>query len=85
MNSLDKENAGISCPNPKCKKDMNVKYMDIIYHGHAKCPKCGSEIVFNSSAVSNLKYAMHNFDQAKDKLTSTIKQLMTKAEIKIKT
>jgi DNA-directed RNA polymerase subunit RPC12/RpoP len=75
----------LTCPNPKCKKDLTSKVSDIISRGRFKCSRCGSEILLNSSAVSNLRSAVSELDRAKDKIAKVMGNIMSNAQFNIKT
>ena len=77
---------------PKCKKDLGLKISDILNRGKARCSSCGSEVIFDSSAIYNVKSAiseferaMQNVDKAKQGLNSAMSKIMNKAQFNIKT
>ena len=85
MNTFGNNPSELTCPNPKCKKDLGLKYSDIINKGKAHCMKCGCEITFNHTAINNLKAAIYDSEKANEKLSAAKNHIMANADVNIKT
>ncbi len=85
MSYYGDESIPFTCPNPKCKKDLSMKISEVVSKKKVHCSRCGSEIIFNSIAISNLHHTISELERAHVKLTQAMSQLMSKAELKIKT
>lgn len=90
MPSYDSKELPFVCPNPKCKKQMKVVYRDIFSSRRTKCSSCGTEVNFNSSAVSDFKSALDdmvktedNFKNERKKAEDKYKDDVKRAEEKI--
>lgn len=82
MSYYGDESIPFTCPNPKCKKDLSTKISDVVNRRKVHCSRCGSEIIFNSIAISNLRHAISELERARVKLTQAMSQLTLKAELK---
>lgn len=96
MSSFGDSQIPLTCPNPKCKKDLSTRLSSVLNGPKIRCSRCGSEIVFSSSAVSNLRSAIseldrnssdidrakQDFERAKSQLDGKLKQFeATKAKL----
>ena len=95
MPSYDSKELPLVCPNPKCKKQMKVGYRDIYSSRKTKCGSCGTEINFDSSAVSDFRSALDDMvrteekfkdatKRAQDKINKAVGGILKNAEIKLK-
>lgn len=89
MASVTDTTTHLTCPNPKCKKDLVAKVSEILSRGKISCTRCGSEIIFSSGSISNLRgviaeidgtgreveQAKQEYERAKTKFDQKMKQL----------
>lgn len=85
MSTYGDESIPLTCPNPKCKKDLSIKISEVVSRGRVRCSRCNSEVILSSSATSNLRSAISEMERAKDKLSRAMSQLMSNAQFNIKT
>ena len=84
MPTYDSKELPLNCPNPKCKRQMKVRYSEIYNSRRTKCNYCGAEINFEYNAVNNFKYACDDIIKADEKFNKAVNEILTKAEIKMK-
>jgi len=77
-------NLGFKCPNPKCKKDLDFGLSDLVSRGKVHCTRCGSEMLFKSSAISTLRTAISQLKQAQERVDKALHAVMESPEIRIK-
>jgi len=85
MPKISDSSIPLTCPNPKCKRDLKTEISEIISRRRVRCNRCGSEIVLSSSAISTIRSAMSEMEKAKGKLSNAISKLMSNAQFNIKT
>ncbi|MBD3233221.1 MAG: hypothetical protein GF315_05810 [candidate division Zixibacteria bacterium] len=79
MKKFVDEKANLLCP--KCKKDIEVSYKDILTHKEAICKKCGSGHKFSSSDRSSLRSAVSNYERAQDNFGNAMQKLIKGADV----
>ena len=63
----------INCPNPKCDKEIETTISEIVQNRKEKCPKCRSQIEFNSLVLSNLKNEISKIEKLKEDILRNAK------------
>ncbi len=82
MGQLEKQKTTLPCP--KCSKDIELSYYDMISRKQAKCRRCSSLYKFNSSDASNLRSKIRDLEKAQEKFSEAIQKIVKSADITIK-
>jgi len=83
MATIENESFDLKCPNEKCGKSISVRNRDLVSSRKAKCQRCGTEIVVDSSAAGELMRAMREVDKAEEKVSNAQSKILTRAQIKL--
>jgi hypothetical protein len=83
MASIENQDFDFECPNPKCEREFPVKFGDAFSVRRARCPRCNTEIAFDSSAVSNLRGAASDLARAQEKLSKAVELIGVRSQVKL--
>lgn len=75
--------AAFRCPNPKCRRTIEVRYGDIYGSRRARCSGCNTTIEFDSSVAAAMRSAAEAAERAEARLQQSIRDLLKNAKIKL--
>ena len=80
--SLEKQKTKLPCP--KCKKDIEITYYEMINRREAKCRRCGSKLNVDFSSSSRFKAKLRNLEKAQEDFDKAFNEMISTADITLK-